>query len=200
MDTTEKPRARGRPRAFDADQAIATAQKLFHTHGYDGVSVAEITEALGIKPPSFYAAFGSKHGLYLRVLERYAGTGAVPLPELLRDDRPLAESLVAVLEEAARRYADDCGTCGCLVLASVHSTDAEAREVASSAQAAAEATIRSFIAARHPAEAERLTDFISTTMAGLSANARNGHTLEQLLSTARLAGLAITQILPAESP
>jgi len=45
-------------------------------------------------------------------------------------------------------------------------------------------------------EAERLTDFVSTTMAGLSAKARNGHGLDQLLASARLAGLAVAQTLP----
>jgi len=57
--------------------------------------------------------------------------------------------------------------------------------------------IRQYIAARHPDAAERLTDFVSTTMSGLSAKARNGHGFDQLLATARLAGTAIAQALPA---
>jgi TetR/AcrR family transcriptional repressor for divergent bdcA len=56
--------------------------------------------------------------------------------------------------------------------------------------------IRAYIAARYPEEAERLTDFVGTTMAGLSAKARNGHGLDRLLSTARLAGRTITLALP----
>jgi TetR/AcrR family transcriptional repressor for divergent bdcA len=46
--------------------------------------VADLTDALGIKPPSFYGAFGSKAGLYGRVIERYGDPGAVPLADLLR--------------------------------------------------------------------------------------------------------------------
>ena len=76
--TTEKARARGRPRRFDPEDAVATAQRLFHARGYDAVTVAEVTEALGINPPSFYAAFDSKAGLYARILDRYADAGAVP--------------------------------------------------------------------------------------------------------------------------
>jgi catechol 2,3-dioxygenase-like lactoylglutathione lyase family enzyme len=57
------------------------------------------------------------------------------------------------------------------------------------------AVIREYIAARHPEEAERLTDFVCTTMAGLSAKARNGHGLDRLLTTAHLAGLAIAHVL-----
>ena len=48
-----------------------------------------------------------------------------------------------------------------------------------------------------PEEAERVTDFVSTTMSGLSAKARNGHGLDQLLTTARLAATAVAQVLPA---
>jgi TetR/AcrR family transcriptional repressor for divergent bdcA len=197
MVTTNNPRPRGRPRRCDPDQAVATAQRLFHAHGYDAVSVADVTNALGINPPSFYAAFGSKAGLYARVLDRYAGTGAIPLVDLLLPDRPVAESLASVLEEAARRYAADPDTTGCLVLEGTRCNDREARKAACVFHAAAEDMIRLYIAARYPEEAERLTDFVSTTMAGLSAKARNGHGLERLLASARIASLALAQRLPA---
>lgn len=115
--TTTKPgRTPGRPRQFDAEQAIETAQRLFHARGYDAVSVADLTHAFGINPPSFYAAFGSKLGLYTRVLQRYSQTGAIPIDALLRDDQPVAASLIAVLQEAARRYVADPAAAGCLVL------------------------------------------------------------------------------------
>ncbi len=196
MDTTNVLKRRGRPRRFDPQEAIATAQHLFHARGYDAVSVADVTEALGINPPSFYAAFGNKAGLYTRVLDHWASTGAIPLDDILRPDRPIAESLAAVLEEAARRYAADSAAAGCLVLEGTRCNDEEAREAARAYNLAAEGVIRDYIAARHPEEAERVTDFVSTTMSGLSAKARNGHGLDQLLATARLAGLALAQALP----
>ncbi|MCB5201273.1 TetR/AcrR family transcriptional regulator; helix-turn-helix transcriptional regulator [Neorhizobium sp. T786] len=176
---------------------MAAAQHLFHARGYDAVSVADVTAAIGINPPSFYAAFGNKAGLYARVLERYAVTEAIPLPDLLRPDRPVAECLTAVLEEAARRYAANPAAAGCLVLEGTRCDDQEARAAACAFQAAAEDMIRVYIAARYPEEAERLTDFVSTTMAGLSAKARSGLDLDRLLAIARLAGRAIAQELPA---
>lgn len=116
MTTTKPGRTPGRPRQFDAEQAIETAQRLFHARGYDAVSVADLTHAFGINPPSFYAAFGNKLGLYTRVLQRYSQTGAIPIDALLRDDQPVAASLIAVLQEAARRYVADPAAAGCLVL------------------------------------------------------------------------------------
>ena len=192
--TTKKPRPRGRPRQFDPDAAVATAQQLFQARGYDAVSVADLTEALGVNPPSFYSAFGSKAGLYQRVLDRYAGTSGVPLADLLRPDRPLAEALAAVLEEAARRYAAS----GCLVLEGQRCDDGQARDAACALRKSAEDAIRAYIAARRPKEAERLTDFILAVMSGLSAEARNGRSLESLLGAARLASLAVAQALTGE--
>lgn len=177
---------------------MATAQRLFHAHGYDAVSVADVTDAVGINPPSFYAAFGNKGGLYRRVLDRYASHGAIPLAELLRPDRPVAQALAGLLEQAAQHYAADPAAAGCLVLEGTRCHDDEAREAARGFHLAAEEAIRRYIAARYPQEAERVTDFVSTTMVGLSAKAREGQGLDRLLATARLAGLAIAQALPEE--
>lgn len=194
MDT-KISRPRGRPRRFDLDQAIAAAQGLFAAKGYDAVSVSDITQALGINPPSFYAAFGSKGALYDRVLERYAGKDALPLGQLLRPDRPVGECLAATLEAAARFYANTPDAGGCLVVEGTRCTDQEARDAALAYNRASEDVIRKYIAERHPNEAERLTDFMATTMFGLSAKARNGHDVSQLLATARLAAAALRTVL-----
>lgn len=194
--TTKNSRSPGRPRRFDPEQAIETAQYLFHSRGYDAVSIADLTKAFGINPPSFYAAFGSKFGLYTRVLERYNHTGAIPFALLLRDDRPMAECLTEVLNEAARRYVADPTAAGCLVLEGTHCNDPDAREAACALHTAAENNIRAWIAERQPQDAVRLTDFMSTLMSGLSAKARAGDSLARLQETVRLAGLALQQILP----
>lgn len=192
---TKIPARRGRPRRFDPEEAVATAQQLFHARGYDAVSVAEVTEALGINPPSFYAAFGNKAGLYSRVLDRWAETGAIPLEEILHPDVPVGEGLSSLLEEAARRYAASPAASGCLVLEGTRCNDSDARAAATGYNLAAERMIRDYVAARHPKQAEQVADFVSTTMSGLSAKARNGHSLDKLLSTARLAGVAVEQVL-----
>ncbi|TGD99645.1 TetR/AcrR family transcriptional regulator [Methylobacterium nonmethylotrophicum] len=196
MASTKSGRPRGRPRRFDPDDAVTAARELFHARGYDAVSVTDVTEALGINPPSFYAAFGSKLGLYARVLERYADTGALPFADILRPDRPVAECLATLLEEAARRYVADPAAAGCMVVEGTRCDDAEARKAARAYNVAAEALIRDYVAARHPEDAERVTDFVATTMFGLSAKARAGHGFGKLLATARLAGSAIASALP----
>src|SRR5690606_24961120 len=134
--TKKTIRPRGRPRKFDVDEAIATAQRLFHSRGYEAVSVSDVTDALGINTPSFYSAFRSKAGLYERVIDRYADHGAIPLADILRLDRPVADCITAMLEEAARRYATDPAGTGCIVLEGCRSSDEEARALARAAHVA----------------------------------------------------------------
>src|ERR1051325_2440885 len=107
---------RGRPRSFDRDQAIDTAIKLFHARGYDAVGVAELGEALGIKPPSFYAAFGSKIGLLERALERYGRTDANVFETARAKGGGVAKVMERTLANAASIYPERDGVAGCLVL------------------------------------------------------------------------------------
>jgi AcrR family transcriptional regulator len=66
-----KARARGRPRAFDRDAALSQAMLVFWQKGYGATSIADLTEAMGIAPPSLYAAFGSKEALYAETMHHY---------------------------------------------------------------------------------------------------------------------------------
>ena len=84
-----------------------------------------------------------------------------------------------------------------MVLEGTRCNDSDAREAACVFHVAAHDFIRNSIAQRYPPEADRLADFVSTTMAGLSASARYGHSLDRLLATARLAGKELAQVLPA---
>lgn len=68
---------KGRPRAFDRDAALDKALALFWAKGFEGVSIADLTDATGVNPPSLYAAFGNKEALFREALDRYeAGPGA----------------------------------------------------------------------------------------------------------------------------
>ncbi|UIJ74071.1 TetR/AcrR family transcriptional regulator [Aurantimonas sp. HBX-1] len=66
-----RPRARGRPRAFDRETALGAAMRLFWQKGFEATSMAELTEAMGIGSPSLYAAFGSKEALYAEAVRHY---------------------------------------------------------------------------------------------------------------------------------
>jgi len=75
----------GRPRAFDADQALGSAMQVFWRKGYLGTSLEDLTEAMDINRPSLYAAFGNKRALYRLALERYFKGPSRYLSEALKE-------------------------------------------------------------------------------------------------------------------
>ncbi|WP_310469194.1 TetR/AcrR family transcriptional regulator [Sphingomonas sp.] len=71
MNKPETLPARGRPREFCVDRALAQALRVFWTKGYDATSLTDLTEAMGITRPSLYAAFGNKESLFRKALDLY---------------------------------------------------------------------------------------------------------------------------------
>ena len=87
--------AMGRPREFDVDKALDLALQVFWRKGYEGASMADLTETMGITKPSLYAAFGNKEELFRKALDRYV-------------DGPGGYFQVAL---ASRRFAPSSNTC-----------------------------------------------------------------------------------------
>ena len=71
MNKPEHLPTRGRPREFCVDYALAQALRVFWEKGYDGTSLTDLTDAMGITRPSLYAAFGNKEALFRKALDLY---------------------------------------------------------------------------------------------------------------------------------
>lgn len=86
-------RSRGRPLTFDPDQALDAAMRVFWLKGYEGASLSDLTEAMGINKPSLYARFGDKRGLFLAAIDRYKEVvGAANLQKVL-DGKTVRETI-----------------------------------------------------------------------------------------------------------
>ena len=83
--------AMGRPREFDIDKALEQALHLFWRKGYEGTSIADLTEAIGITKPSLYAAFGNKEELFRKAFDRYVD-GPGGYVQVALANRPRARS------------------------------------------------------------------------------------------------------------
>jgi AcrR family transcriptional regulator len=115
----------GRPRGFDADKALDRAMQVFWSRGYEGASLAGLTEAMGINAPSLYAAFGNKEALFRKAVERYArGPAAYTAAALAQPTaRGVAERL---LKGGADLVAGPSGPGGCLIVQGALACGAEA--------------------------------------------------------------------------
>lgn len=110
--------AAGRPRTFCKNQALERALEVFWRQGFDGASICDLTEAMGINPPSLYAAFGNKEQLFRQALARYAEVHAEQRSALLA--APTArEAIESLLRDAARNLTDTSRPIGCLYVQAI---------------------------------------------------------------------------------
>ncbi|MFC5183977.1 TetR/AcrR family transcriptional regulator [Actinomadura harenae] len=108
---------RGRPRAFDRDAALASATRLFWERGYEATSIGDLTEAMGIRPASLYAAFGDKKALFREVVEEYQRTETAGFAgRALAEEPTVARAFARALRDAVDIYTDPSHPAGCLII------------------------------------------------------------------------------------
>lgn len=185
----------GRPRSFDRDTALAAAIEQFWRTGYDETSISMLTRAMGVTPPSLYAAFGDKNSLFEEASALYfqRTCEAVDRAAAL----PTARGAIAkMLDDTARAHTDTATPLGCLMLTeprliaqrqALHSrlTDRIARGV----------TDGDLPATVQPAE---LAWFLVAVMRGMSGCARDGGSTKEILAIAGAAVAAIPELPPTQ--
>jgi TetR/AcrR family transcriptional regulator, copper-responsive repressor len=121
----------GRPREFDADDALERATRLFWTKGFEHTSLDELCAATGLGRSSLYAAFGDKRELYLKTLEHYRDAYRELARRTLADDPTLRVFLQRFFAAALDLYlAGEGGPRGCYSIgtaATVAVVDADVR-------------------------------------------------------------------------
>lgn len=103
----------GRPRGFDADEALDRAVLVFWAQGYEGASLDDLTGAMGITRTSMYRAFGNKEELFRKALQRYTEGPAAYVARAL--EQPSAREVATMFLGGAVRSSTrpDCPA-GCL--------------------------------------------------------------------------------------
>lgn len=184
---------RKRRAAFDREKGVAIARELFHERGYDAVSIADLTAALGIVPPSLYAAYGSKADLFERAMRLYAADEALPLEDILGSDTSPADALTSLLIQAARHYTQHETQRGCMITEGMRADDPVARDMAMRLAEPGAEMIRTYVARHAPDRVDAITDYILLTLRGLSSFACLGREQEKLVGCARIAGKSLEQ-------
>jgi AcrR family transcriptional regulator len=185
--------AMGRPREFDREGVLDEAMEVFWRHGYEGATIAQLTAAMGINPPSLYAAFGSKEGLLKAALDHYSAKRAEFMSEVLA--APTARKVVELLLlRIADLQTDPANPPGCLLVAGGLACGTGAENIPfelASRRAQTEDQLRNrFVRAKNEgdlaAEADpaALARYLSAVIAGMGVLASSGSDRDELRQVA----------------
>lgn len=170
----------GRPREFDRDAALDKAMRLFWERGYEGTSVGDLAEALGIGKPSLYAAFGHKEQLFYEALDLYVRTYG---PEL-GDVATARGAIESLLRSNAETYTDPSIPSGCMIVLAAAVGPPQNAEVRAHLAMLRNASTGSFASrirkgiadgdVPEGADADAMAQFYTTVLNGLALQARDG--------------------------
>ena len=188
--------APGRPRAFDLDRALDAALSVFWERGYEGASLADLTEAMRINKPSLYAAFGDKADLFRKAVDRYMSKQGLLWEQALQE--PTARRAVErILAMVADSLTSGQNPRGCLLVQSALACSEESDGIKCELalkRAESDSLLRHRFA-RAQAEGElpstvdfaALSRFFSTVLRGMSVEASGGATRKDLQNVIDLA-------------
>lgn len=180
---------KGRPREFCTDTALAAALRVFWSKGYEGASMADLTEAMGITKPSLYAAFGNKEALFAKALDLYEAEKLAYTRTAL--DQPTARAVAeAILRGALASMTGQNEPHGCLGVISTMACGTEAAPIKAAVMARRASSQAALVARFARAQAEgdlpahvdpqALTGYLFAIVQGLAVQAGSGASAEEL--------------------
>jgi AcrR family transcriptional regulator len=174
----------GRPHAFDHDEALEIAMDLFWRFGYEAASVSALTKAMGITPPSLYAAFGSKRDLYKAVLRRYQTREYSLDLTRVKAAVKLTDAVQLLLEHAADFVTSDEHAKGCMIMGVMSACAPDEGNLAADAAQCRKLAIHqifeSLSSFGSKIKIRALSRYLCAVIIGMTVQAREGSTRREL--------------------
>jgi AcrR family transcriptional regulator len=189
--------ALGRPRAFDREAALQAAMLLFWQKGFQAASMNDLCEAMGIRSPSLYAAFGSKESLYIEAVDHYMKTVRPLVWDHLAEGATARAGMKGLLLAAAHKMpACELGPGGCMMTLAAIGEECPgaipdaARKARQDSLEQLRPRLRAAVAdGELPAstDVDRLSRFYLSVVQGIVIQARDGATPAELEGVAEMA-------------
>ncbi len=199
----------GRPREFDRDKALAKARDLFWERGYEGVSMSDLVDAMGIASARIYAAFESKEALFQEAVTLYASGEGGFATRALAEEPNVFDAFERLLHDAVLLYTRPNHPHGCMIVMAatnytIHNQAVRRRLGTYRRDRAASLQERLKKASENgelkpDADPRALAEFYAAFLHGLSVQAADGVPRDVLLSTLSQALLPLKSAIPAKA-
>jgi AcrR family transcriptional regulator len=195
----------GRPRTFDRDEALKKAMLIFWEKGYEGTTMANLIEAIGMKAPSVYAAFGNKDKLFNEVVNLYAGIVNNGPLRLLKEQKDVYKAFKELFIENIRIFTSEDNPTSCLIMTAAINCAPEHSEHVETLKYRRSTYKDAFVARFEQAiadgqlavgaDAVSLAEFYTTFAHGLALRAKDGASKTELETSSEFALLALKSVL-----
>jgi TetR/AcrR family transcriptional repressor of nem operon len=105
-----------RTKDFDEKEVLDKAIRLFWHKGYNGTSMQDLVDGLGISRSSLYDTYGDKHTLYVKALESYQCSSGSDLCNIISNTASAKEAIKQLLEYVTRNLLNDDQHKGCFMV------------------------------------------------------------------------------------
>ncbi len=187
----------GRPRTFDKDEALDKAMHVFWEKGFEGTSMADLIQAIGMKAPSLYAAFGNKDAIFKEVVAHYLPVVVHKQFDILNNTDDIVEAVANTLNECVRIFTSQDNPPTCLIMTAAINASPEHQQHVATLQSMRHEYQKLWLKRFERAAADRqlkhdvtphqLAEFFVTLIKGMALSAKDGAKQQDLSKTAALA-------------
>ena len=191
---------RGRPKCFDESKALQQATLMFWENGYEATSIGDLTKTLGITAPSLYSSFGDKAQLFQKCLDYYQQNESCDMDIIFQNAPNIQSGLMTYLKISLENILQSDKPKGCMfVLSTINCSEVNKQlqlKISKHRQLKKEKLVHFLKQAqlnqelRKDADITTLATYYSTLLQGMSIQARDGVTHDELEQVIELATLA----------